>query len=666
MPSRNRAHQLETLSKTAFGNLIPKRWVIRDKVPDYGVDCEVEIFETSGAATGLFFNVQLKATDNCLENSALKVRIKASTCNYWRSLSEPVLVARYVAPEQAFYARWFHKFDMSTINRNINEQETFGLTFDASDILTSSNLPLLANEVVEIRKIRNGILPNPLVFDVVSEVAQIGSLTIARIVTELNQLVGFESEVRFKLSKTIGTTTIVLSEDTVSIQIANITGMSVGSDYSTLSSESFEEYGSTILVFLGASLCKAGFSKIGSELVVADHRKSIIFTNPEAALKIAKVLFETGDAKTIVILTKQMMNTPGAKTEVISSLLYFFFIYRSALNSLTNNLILEITDWVIRERKNLNDLKSAANVAYSFANFCRGFGIVRRSIKYYSRAARLDATYKDRDYFWQELAGALFEIKRYRWSSECYKRAEKLGSKNSIDSLLGDAHLHDGNFTEASSRLNIALSNNSIEHDFYAEYALKRKVAEILAAQHSLPLNRTNRDKARALLDAAINAEDPETNISKFEAVVNADPTFGLGWFNLATALNNRGLVSQARQSFLISAIFMRTDAEAWAMAFLVEGFSRPNDVTTALIAKAALQLVGEEFKATVVHKMEKSLSGPGAAPMTNEILRILESESNQSRKQQIMIRQGSRLKLAHLFKNLLSKISFYVRNLFN
>jgi hypothetical protein len=75
LPQRPRPHVLEEESRRAWHAALPPEWVPRRVDPDYGIDETVEIFE-EGVATGLIFNVQLRATDDSDPNSVLKLRLR--------------------------------------------------------------------------------------------------------------------------------------------------------------------------------------------------------------------------------------------------------------------------------------------------------------------------------------------------------------------------------------------------------------------------------------------------------------------------------------------------------------------------------------------------------------------------------------------------------------
>jgi hypothetical protein len=95
MPIRPLQHQLEDISRDEFSSLLPREWVVRDKNKDYGIDVEVEVFDSKGYSTGLVFWVQLKATESTKESDRKKVPLDIETIEYYKSLDLPVLIARY-------------------------------------------------------------------------------------------------------------------------------------------------------------------------------------------------------------------------------------------------------------------------------------------------------------------------------------------------------------------------------------------------------------------------------------------------------------------------------------------------------------------------------------------------------------------------------------------
>ena len=126
MPKRPRQHELESESRAAIRNIIPSRWVCRDLDQDYGIDCEIEIFDEDRNSTGSKFQVQLKATDQENLSIALKLRFSTSHVKYYQSLDLPLLVVLYHAPTDSLFTRWFHSFD-SYYDKTTNKGVTFKL-----------------------------------------------------------------------------------------------------------------------------------------------------------------------------------------------------------------------------------------------------------------------------------------------------------------------------------------------------------------------------------------------------------------------------------------------------------------------------------------------------------------------------------------------------------
>jgi len=95
LPRRPRSHVVGDQGARLLQNSLPAEWVYRDLEGkgDYGVDGEVEIFETE-TPTGLFFRVQLRSHSTCSWSPTGEhvEPVKQSTRNYWRLQMLPVVV----------------------------------------------------------------------------------------------------------------------------------------------------------------------------------------------------------------------------------------------------------------------------------------------------------------------------------------------------------------------------------------------------------------------------------------------------------------------------------------------------------------------------------------------------------------------------------------------
>lgn len=118
MAKRVRSHILEDESRVAFMNILPPEWVYRDKDKDYGIDCEVEVFEKDGTSTGIVFWVQLKATDSINEKTNKTVTFDKSKILQFYNYEIPILIVRYISSEKVFYFKWAREIIISDESKN--------------------------------------------------------------------------------------------------------------------------------------------------------------------------------------------------------------------------------------------------------------------------------------------------------------------------------------------------------------------------------------------------------------------------------------------------------------------------------------------------------------------------------------------------------------------
>lgn len=125
---------------------------------DYGLDLRVEIFQND-RPTGLFFFVQLKATDRLPTKRGLSVRLRPEHLNYWNRLPVPTMVVLWVAPTDVLYGKWAH-LHHPWPRTHEPKMESFHLS--AADLLVPVNPTALAAEVSFCNRARSGRLSSPI------------------------------------------------------------------------------------------------------------------------------------------------------------------------------------------------------------------------------------------------------------------------------------------------------------------------------------------------------------------------------------------------------------------------------------------------------------------------------------------------------------------------
>jgi uncharacterized protein DUF4365 len=97
MPKRTRSQRIAEKSRRALEERLDERFLFHPEFEDYGIDGSIEEFDGDDRTTGLRFLVQLKATDGEDPGTALKRSIPTDHAAYYNSLSQPLLMVRYLA-----------------------------------------------------------------------------------------------------------------------------------------------------------------------------------------------------------------------------------------------------------------------------------------------------------------------------------------------------------------------------------------------------------------------------------------------------------------------------------------------------------------------------------------------------------------------------------------
>ena len=154
----------------------------------------------------------------------------------------------------------------------------------------------------------------------------------------------------------------------------------------------------------------------------------------------------------------------------------------------------------------------------------------REAIIHYRKAALADPAYRQRSYWWAELAGCLFLLNKYNWSERCYRKAVELGeTRLQVKYLLGDVLLHKGQFSDAQEILKEYLKETKFP---MADAFLKLWLSEML-------LDRFGDTKRNIRESEQLAGQIPieQTAEERFQLILEAlrcDPLNGLAWYNYA------------------------------------------------------------------------------------------------------------------------------------
>ena len=159
MPKRVNQHEIEDISRAKFQLALPRKWVFRDKMKDYGIDGEVELFDNNKTPQGLVFWVQLKATESKEKSIILNVDFSIETLRYYKTLDIPVLLVRYSDYDDSIYIKWIHNVDLFFAKEGA---KTFRIKLTEKDKWIDSTNNQIEKYLKKFRKLKSGSFSFPI------------------------------------------------------------------------------------------------------------------------------------------------------------------------------------------------------------------------------------------------------------------------------------------------------------------------------------------------------------------------------------------------------------------------------------------------------------------------------------------------------------------------
>lgn len=284
LPKRPREHQLEDKSETAFKDAVPDEWVYRSLLRDYGVDGEVEIFDSAGNSTGLKFLVQLKATAEPDLDRALAVSLDKDKYDYYWSLDLPVLMVRYHAPTQYIFARWFHTYDPYYDKKGTQFKRTFTFRWSKDDRWgDNSTAEKIALDVKAFRQVRSSNIPLPVSLTltfIYPEIRGVSSGIIASAIRK--QAKRLPAVIRITESGvTEGVGSIVVSNDKVVVELASIPCVTIHMSKGYPAGVVSPSFPFDVLILVALALGKMSHSNIAAQMIAAYAENSFLTMHPE-------------------------------------------------------------------------------------------------------------------------------------------------------------------------------------------------------------------------------------------------------------------------------------------------------------------------------------------------------------------------------------------------
>lgn len=558
MTKRIKQHQLEDLSRNKFGLAIPRKWVFRDKDKDYGIDGEVEIFNSKERATGLVFLVQLKATASKQQRTIKGIDLSLETIRYYKRLDLPVLVARYSEVKDKFYVKWATQIDPFYAK---DGAKTMRVTFSDTDILDEAKVIEIERYLQALRAIRSGAIRLPI-----NVKLSFGSKSICGIHPSLllpkirSQMPKFKDIIRLETGEESIFAVAHIDETNLKVGFLDVAGCTFHSvdlmNKSTLPIDLMKD----ICLSLSMALSQLGYSDLAARIIFSSDLKDRLKIKHQLLEYLMPSLLKTNYFKeTLELVSDVCDNEDSNYLEAItnSSLLF--------LRSSGNTQKLDAVEAFLK--RNIDRYKKTAPSAYgisnyNLANFYRNTDRPKEAVKCFLIARRYEPKYYYQGYFYGEIAGSLFDLGRFVYSAKFYKKAMELDGQKEYLPLYADALMFSGNYRQSLVAFNDFIDG---ECSPSAEWQLKSICLSSLIEKYDIKIQNRDVKTALALSDVcSVEATEVEKQLEK---ALQQDLLCGLAWFNLGNHKSSIGEIEGAAYCFTMCALVQRWDIEAWVNA---------------------------------------------------------------------------------------------------
>lgn len=601
MPKRPIQHILEDESRTKFSEIIPSKWVVRDKDKDYGIDVEVELFDSEGDTQGMVFWVQLKATASESEDEILNVDMKIDTLMYYRKLDIPVLLVRYSRKKNSFYMKWVYNVDFFKIKE---EAKTLRIKFSEEELMTKKSYVLIENRLEKIKTITSGKFTFPLPYFIDFKKEKVKGVFAGIIKTQLRKSLQEYSELltyeKFMADSFVQIS--FLNNNELKIEISGLAGCSFHNIESRSDNGFIDEITKDIMLGLATSMTQIGQLEYCGRIVFSHNLQNRLLEKTELLENLLPALFSTSYFEQVLDLISELIdsdvNINIGLTTSFNLLLNYNKYDEQRLNKIEQFHLKRIAK---QKKESNNSLTGISH--YNLGNHYRNRYMFVESINHYNIARRLNPIYINQHYFYSEVAGVLFLSSKYKLSSEYYKKSIELGGENLNHALYGDALMFSGNYEKAHEAFQ---TYTELEEKPTDEYVLKEILIKRLISCNGGKMQNRNQEKANKLADLGNLLSKPK-RIKRLEEALNCDLLSSKAWFTLGSLQANENKGVDAALSFTMAAIFEPSNIGAWVSATMFSIPKGTDIIMVALLVRAAYSFNGEDYTEELYKQISKT-----------------------------------------------------------
>jgi tetratricopeptide (TPR) repeat protein len=550
MAQRTRNHILEDKSRNAFTEIIPERWVVRDKSKDYGIDCEVEIFDDLGNPTGLIFYVQLKATESNSNSLIKKVVFEIKKIAQFQSYNVPVLIVRYSHLENKLYYTW-----ANDITSQLRSEKNISVKFSENRILDRVNVENIYDYLIRYFKVLTGNYRIPIKTYITSNILSKGStVTIQQYFKRIiSKNPNYFSIVRNEKDSILQ---LKIGESKTYLCLSDTAFSSIGYEVENLKEDSIKYFNDILLACFTIILFNSNKTEQANEIFFSNDLIRILNLRDDFLFHFLPHLLSGDNCEKVLNETEGMFDI--TKDNSIQNISLSIIMLTKNLSPDRQVICQKFLQKQIEYSKSKNYDLGIGISNYNLGNFHKNIGNIKESLHHFLEARKYNPEYKKKGYYYSDIAGLLFELKKYSFSSKFYRKSIDLNSENVFaKALLGDTLLFLGNYELAVKYFDEFLSehkdNNEInKEEWYLKYF----------CIHSLILNGYPKSQIRNI-EESLNC----LKTKKIEEAIEYDMLCSEAWLENGFAANKKQETVEAFVSFTMAALFNKENILSWVFA---------------------------------------------------------------------------------------------------
>ncbi len=586
---RPEQHITETKSQRIFERIVPVEWVCREIKPDYGVDYLVEIFENN-KSTGKTFFVQLKGSTQEIKNETFEKQITTDNLKYYNSLALPVIIICVSVTTEKIWGIWANK--LIELNPLKDNQKTVSLSLGKDYQLDAYKFKIITSQTDLLNKLGISTVTD-------SDLTHTFNNHILRwIVYFYNQSVSVKFnnlpkhlKLFYKTNGDSIETIVSTSSYSKSINVVNFNENLPFLYRPEFDCDDINDFNKEILLSIAVSLAKYDIkgslkllAKLISKLDFSDQNKWIEL-DPLGLLSLA---YGKNEIHLYNKFVKEII-----ETEKFEMFLFFDMAYFAIGTDELQEYRIEHLKAVI---KTSTDKQVQGTSHYNIGNILKSK--MMDAIEHYFKAAKLYPDYKNRYYWWREIAGLLFSKKHYQWAEICYKKSVDLTKNNKekkkyfrlekvlpreenlVIALIADCLFLQGKFKDANEYFEKYIK---ITKKPSQEWILKNMVClELMNGKLDNVI--FNRKKSIQLCEQSLTQSKNKEIIKTLTKATELYSTNGLAWFNLGVALDKELKFDEALFAFLMTGLIQDGDKEAQFNALTISFTQKKLGMMQALL----------------------------------------------------------------------------------